>query len=109
MPALFGLNVAGLVADAIRALVDLLVPDFASGWATSLVRSLVAVPDVTGPGFAGIDGLRTDLFGAGFGLLALSLIGGGLQLALGGVASGGVHAGEMLRRAAVAAGALVVF
>ena len=109
MLALFGLDVGDLVADAIRSLVDLLVPDFASGWATSLVTSLVAVPDVTGPGFAGVDGMRTDLVGVGFGLLALCLIAGGLQLALAGVASGGVHAGEMLRRAVIAAGALAVF
>lgn len=86
--ALFGLNVSDLVADLVRGLVDLLVPDFAAGWATALVTGLVAVPDVTGPGFARVDALRTDLTGVGFGLLGPCLVAGGLQARLAGFASG---------------------
>src|SRR4051812_3550488 len=95
---LFGLDVGHLVEEAIRKIVDLLVPDFAAGWATSLVTALVAVPDVSGPGFERLDGLREQLLGVGFALLSLCVVAGGLQVWLAGIATGGLRAGELLRR-----------
>jgi hypothetical protein len=106
--AIFGLDVGSLVADALRKLVDLLVPDFAAGWATDLVTSLVAVPDVTGRGFQHVDALRQQLVGVGFGLLGLCLVAGGLQAWAAGFAQGGIRVGEVLRRTVVAAGLLAV-
>lgn len=108
MLALFGIDVGDLVGDAIRKLVDLLVPDFAAGWAVSLVTAIVAVPDLTGSGFRHVGALRTQLLGVGFALLALCVVAGGMQVWLAGVTSGGLRAGELLRRAVIAAGALAV-
>lgn len=108
MLTLLGIEVGDLVADAIRSLVDLLIPDFAAGWAGSLVTALVAVPDVTGPGFGRLAGLRDGLTGVGVALLSLCLVAGGLQVWTAGFAQGGMRAGELVRRAVVAAGAMVV-
>src|SRR4051794_19248986 len=106
---LFGIDVGDLVEKAIRTLVDVLVPDFAAGWSSSLIQALVAVPDASGPGFQRLGGLREQLLGVGFALLSLCVVAGGLQVWLAGIATGGLRAGELLRRAVVAAIALAVF
>jgi hypothetical protein len=47
---IFGIDVGDLVADLLRALLDLLVPDFATDWGSRLATPLVALPDVTDSG-----------------------------------------------------------
>lgn len=109
--ALFGINVGPLVADIIRSLLDLLVPDWASDWASQLTTWLVALPDVRSPRqFAHLNGFRVGLTQAAWGLLSLSFVVGGLQHWTAGFSdqrsSGGI---EAVRRAVIAAGGLAVY
>lgn len=107
--ALLGVDVGDLVGDAIRALVDLLVPDFGAGWVSRLVTWLVALPPVTGGAFPSLRGYARDLTAVGYGLLGACLVGGLLQLWGAGFAGGPLRTGEALRRGAIAAIALAAY
>jgi hypothetical protein len=104
---IFGFDVGELVEDAVRALVDLVVPDFGSQWVSSLVTWLVALPPVTGSAFPSLNQYAGQLTAVGFGLLGACFLGGLLQLWAGG-ASGATGA-EAIRRAAIGAGALATY
>lgn len=104
--AILGLDVGDLVADAVRALIDLLIPDFAADWATRLVTWLVALPPVTGGAFPSLNRYAHDLTAIGFGLLGATFIASAVQLAAGANAQ---HAAQALKRAAIAAGMLAFY
>jgi hypothetical protein len=72
--AILGLDVGDLVADSVRALIDLLIPDFAADWATRLVTWLVALPPVTGGAFPSLNRYAHELTAIGFGLLGATFI-----------------------------------
>ncbi|HEX8082655.1 MAG TPA: hypothetical protein VF529_00085 [Solirubrobacteraceae bacterium] len=105
--AIFGLDVGDLVEDAVRALVDLVVPDFGSQWVSSLVTWLVALPPVTGSAFPSLNHYADELTAVGYGLLGACFLGGLLQLWAGG--STGAAGAEAVRRAAIGAGALATY
>ena len=105
--AIFGLDVGGLVEDAVRALVDLVVPDFGSHWVSSLVTWLVALPPITSDGFPSLNRYAHDLTAVGFGLLGACFLGGLLQVWAGGTT--GAAGVEAVRRAAIGAGALATY
>lgn len=109
--AIFGIDIGDLVADLLRALLDLLVPDFTADWGSALATWLVALPNVTdGRQFAQLNAFRRDLTHAAWGLLSLSFVVGGLQYwAAGFMESGRASAVDAVRRAAIAAGALAVY
>jgi hypothetical protein len=109
--ALFGIDVGDLVADLLRALLDLLVPDFAAKWGSQLATWLVALPDVTdGRQFRQLNAFRADLTHVAWGLLSLSAVVGGLQYWAAGFAEASrASAFDAFRRAVVAAGALVTY
>ena len=78
--AIFGIDVGDLVAGLLRALLDLLVPDFAARWGSELANWLVALPDVTDRWqFGSLSPFRTDLEHAASGLLSLSFAVGAIQ------------------------------
>ena len=106
-PAILGIDVGELVEDAVRALVDLIVPDAGADWVSRLVTWLVALPPVTGESFPALNRYADKLVAVGFGLLGACFIGGLLQLWAGGLV--GATGGEALKRAAIAAGALVTY
>lgn len=92
-------NVGDLVTKAIRKMVDLVVPDLGSRWAVSLVKWLVAVPNLTSTtAYPHLNQFRVGLVGLGFALLAVSLTLAGLQ-----TIAGSRHGGQSLKRAGVAA------
>jgi hypothetical protein len=101
---IFGLDVGELVEDAVRALVDLVVPDFGSQWVSSLVTWLVALPPVTGDAFPSLNRYADQLAAVGFGLLGACFLAGLLQLWAGAAAGA-----EAVRRAAIGAGALALY
>jgi hypothetical protein len=105
--AIFGLDVGELVEDAVRALVDLIVPDFGAQWVSSLVTWLVALPPVTTNAFPSLNHYAQELTAVGFGLLGACFLGGLLQLWAGG--SSGATGAEAVRRAAIGAGALATY
>ena len=105
--AILGLDVGELVEDAVRALVDLVVPDFGSQWVSSLVTWLVALPPVTGSAFPSLNSYADQLTAVGFGILGACFIGGLLQFWAGG--SAGSAGLEAIRRAAIGAGALATY
>lgn len=104
---IFGLDVGELVEDAVRALVDLIVPDFGSEWVSALVTWLVALPPVTAGAFPALNDYADQLAAVGFGLLGASFLAGLLQLWAGGTS--GATGAEAVRRAAIAAGALALY
>lgn len=108
-PALLGLDIGELVEDAVRALVDLVVPDFGADWVAQLVTWLVALPAVTGGAFPALNRYATELSGVGFGLLGACCVAGLLQLWASGFAGGSFQAGVALRKVAVAAGMLAAY
>jgi hypothetical protein len=73
--AIFGLDIADLVANLVRALVDLVVPDFGADWASRLVTWLVALPPVTGGAFPSLNRYAADLTTVGFGVLGAKATG----------------------------------
>lgn len=105
--AIFGVDVGDLVEDAIRALVDLVVPDFGSQWVSSLVTWLVALPPVTGSAFPSLNSYADQLTAVGFGILGACFLGGLLQFWAGG--SAGAAGLDAVRRAAIGAGALATY
>jgi len=105
--AILGVDVGELVEDAVRALVDLIVPDASAGWVSRLVTWLVALPPITGDAFPALNRYADQLTAVGFGLLGACTVAGLLQLWAGGLS--GATGSEALRRAAVAAGALAVY
>ncbi len=88
---IFGFDVGELVEDAVRALVDLVVPDFGAQWVSSLVTWLVALPPVTGRAVPWLNQYAGQLTAVGFGLLGACFLGGLLQVWAGG-ASGATGA-----------------
>lgn len=109
--AIFGIDVGDLVADLLRALLDLLVPDFAAKWGSQLATWLVALPDVTDSRqFGQLNRFRVDLTHAVWGLLSLSFAVGGLQYWAAGFAEASrASAFDAVRRTVVAAGALAAY
>lgn len=104
--AIFGLDVAELVSDAVRAFVDLIVPDFGADWASRLVTWLVALPPVTGDAFPSLNRYAAELTAVGFGLLGATFIATAVQLAAGTTTR---DAGDALKRTAIAAGMLATY
>src|SRR4051794_8916553 len=103
--AIFGIDVGHLVGDVVRALLDLLVPDFTGRWANRLVAWLVALPDVTDRRqFPQLNGFRRDLTAVGYGLLSLSFAGAALQAWAAGLVDGRSPHLPALSRAVMAAG-----
>ncbi len=106
--AILGIDVGELVEDAIRALVDLIIPDFAADWVSRLVTWLVALPPVTGGAFPSLRTYAAQLTAVGYGILAACFIAGLLQLWAGGL-GGTARAAESVKRAAIGAGALACY
>jgi hypothetical protein len=103
--ALLGLDVGGLVGDIIKKLVDLVIPDFASHWATALVSWLVAIPDVTDArAYPHLNAYRGALVGVGFALLSVSVTITALQAVW-----GAPVLAPAAKRTIVAAGMLVLY
>lgn len=108
--AIFGIDVGDLVGDVVRALLDLLVPDFTGRWANRLVAWLVALPQVTDwQQFPQLNGFRRELTAVGYGLLSLSFAGAALQAWAAGLVDGRPVALQAVSRAVLAAGALAVY
>jgi hypothetical protein len=101
---IFGVDVGGLVEDAVRALVDLLVPDFGADWVSHLVTWLVALPPVTGDAYPSLNAYAQQLTAVGFGILGACFVGGLRQYWAAGT-SGAIQAGEAAKRAVIAAAA----
>lgn len=106
--AFLGLDVASFIRDAIKALVDLVVPDIGADWASRVVTWLVALPDITGPAFPALNAYARDLTAVGFGLLGATTAAGLLQLWAGGL-TGAARPAEAIRRSAIAAAVLVSY
>src|SRR4051812_8103151 len=98
--ALLGLDVGSFIQDAIKALVDLIVPHVGADWVSRVVTWLVALPDVTGPAFPALNAYAKDLTAVGFGLLGATTTAGLLQLWAGGLTGAGRPA-EAIRRAVI--------
>lgn len=107
--AIFGLDVASVVQDAIKAIVDLVIPHFGADWTSHAVTWLVALPDVSGPKFPALNAYAHDLTAMAFGLVGATTIAGALQLWAGTAISGAGRPAESLRRAAIAAGVLTTY
>jgi hypothetical protein len=104
--AIFGVDITSLVGDGVRALIEVVVPDFGADWASRLVTWLVALPSVTGSGFPALNRYAGDLTAIGFGLLGANLVATAVQLAAGTTSR---DAGDALKRAAIAAGMLAFY
>jgi hypothetical protein len=108
--AIFGIDVADLVGQVIRALLDLLVPDFTGRWANRLVSWLVALPQVTDwRQFPDLNAFRRELTYVGYGLLSLTFAGAAMQAWAAGLVDGRPVALQAVGRAVLAAGALAVY
>jgi hypothetical protein len=108
--AIFGIDVADLVGQVIRALLDLLVPDFTGRWVNRLVSWLVALPQVTdGRQFPELNAFRRELTYVGYGLLSLTFAGASMQAWAAGLIDGRPVAMQAVGRAVLAAGALAVY
>src|SRR5215210_3949916 len=108
--AIFGIDVGDLVGDVVRALLDLLVPDFTGRWANRLVAWLVALPQVTDwRQFPQLNGFRRELTSVGYGLLSLSFAGAALQAWAAGLVDGRPVALQAVSRTVMAAGALAAY
>ena len=99
--AIFGLDIADLVGDTVRALIDLIIPDFGADWASRLVTWLVALPPVTGAGFPSLNRYAGEVTAIGFGILGATFIATTVQLAAG---TTDRNAADALKRTAVGAG-----
>ena len=108
--AIFGIDIADLVGQVIRALLDLLVPDFTGRWVNRLVSWLVALPQVTDwRQFPELNAFRRELTYAGYGLLSLTFAGASMQAWAAGLIDGRPVALQAVGRAVLAAGALAVY
>lgn len=108
--AIFGIDIADLVGQVIRALLDLLVPDFTGRWVNRLVSWLVALPQVTDSRqFPELNAFRRELTYAGYGLLSLTFAGASMQAWAAGLMDGRPVALQAVVRAVLAAGALAVY
>ena len=103
-PAILGVDIGDLVGDTLRALVELVVPDFGADWVSRFVTWLVALPPITGDAFPALNRYAHELTAVGFGLLGACLVGALLQLGAG--APGAV---DVLKRTAIAAGVLAAY
>jgi hypothetical protein len=107
--ALFGVDISNLVGDVVKGLVDLLVPDFASHWATQLVAWMVAVPDVSNTKtFPELNAFQQQLLAVGFGLVGIGFVAACLQYLAAGI-TGRMNAIDGFQRAAVATGLLIFY
>jgi hypothetical protein len=103
--AFLGIDIGDIVGDIIKKLVDWIVPDFASGWAISLVKWLVAVPNVSDArAYPHLNSFRSGLVGVGFALLSVTF-----TLACLHTATGTPEGGPAMRRTITAAAVLVFY
>ena len=105
--AVLGLDIGDMVGDALKALVDLVVPDFGADWVSRLVTWLVALPPVNGGAFPTLTKFANDLTAVGFGILGATFLAGLLMTWAGGLQ--GATGSAALTRTAVAAGALATY
>lgn len=106
---LFGVDISDLVGDVVKGLFDLLVPDFASKWASQLVAWMVAVPDVSNANtFPDLNAFQQQLLAVGYGLIGLGFVAASLQYLAAGI-TGRMGAADAFQRTAVACGLLIFY
>ncbi|RKQ90497.1 hypothetical protein C8N24_0302 [Solirubrobacter pauli] len=106
---LFGVDISDLVGDVVKGVFDVLVPDFASKWATQLVAWMVAVPDVSNTKtFPELNAFQQQLLAVGFGLVGIGFVAAALQYLAAGI-TGRMNAVDAFQRSAVACGMLVFY
>mgnify|MGYP007122132473 FL=1 len=105
-----GIDVGDLVTKVIKAIVGLVLPDFASHWASQLVTWLVAIPDMSNPAtYGSLVHFQHSLLAVGWGLLAITFTAGALQLWASGLGAGQFNMHQAVGRTVVAALMLVFY